>query len=563
MKKLFALLAVLALFAPAPAAASCHVRFTFDVVGPNPDDPKRVGIGENITFKTKFQIDPGARSPCDRELFEIQWNELRGAGLSSYEIRVRQYARDRHIFPGREVNADFSIPAEGETGRRWYTVAVTALSEGGFGGAGPEVIASAMDRDLLVIEGITERELTENEKQGIAVPQARPVPLGVRIGDYVEAANLAQYVGVLFNYLTRLLILISTVMVIAGGFSWLMAGGAPDKITAAKKRITNAIVGLAIGLSTLMLLGLINPALIELKELKIPQVVQQKLYDCENGTLGCVCRAALEDNVECNRGLFCVEDTKYFLARENGGVWDNLTFYASEGVSNAAFYGAAGAVGGSIIPGLGTGIGAAGGVVFGFAVGVGQGIWGTLVERQEIAVCSDGKLGSPCKEGERQCVAGLTCAKGVGVCIPSSGNAAGTLCNTNESNCAGGLACEEVGDTGMCRGTGAWRSECHNDLECATDLRCVKAVGTDKGRCGSNARIGASAERRPSRNGDPCVIGRGNYGTCLGPDNPVCAYCPAPGNRRVWTPLTFSVPNAEKVLGSCKPQSSINQGCTD
>lgn len=95
---------------------------------------------------------------------------------------------------------------------------------------------------------------------------------GPQGGRYLLIPWIAQYIVGIVNFLLGIVLLIATVMVIAGGFTWLMAGGAPDKITDAKKRITNAVVGLILALATYLLLNLINPKLTSFEALKIGYV---------------------------------------------------------------------------------------------------------------------------------------------------------------------------------------------------------------------------------------------------------------------------------------------------
>ncbi len=52
---------------------------------------------------------------------------------------------------------------------------------------------------------------------------------------------------------------------IQGGFQWLTSGGSAGKITEAKEKLTSAVLGLVIILSSYLILQVINPELITLQ----------------------------------------------------------------------------------------------------------------------------------------------------------------------------------------------------------------------------------------------------------------------------------------------------------
>lgn len=126
---------------------------------------------------------------------------------------------------------------------------------------------------------------------------------GPQGGRYLLIPWLAQYIVGVVNFLLGIVLLVATVMIIAAGFMWLMAGGAPEKITDAKKRITNAVIGLTLALATYLLLNLINPKLTSFEALKIGFVDREQLNtggDTEE-------RSAVSRETNQSLGIYCPE----------------------------------------------------------------------------------------------------------------------------------------------------------------------------------------------------------------------------------------------------------------
>ncbi|MEK7545821.1 MAG: pilin [Patescibacteria group bacterium] len=78
-------------------------------------------------------------------------------------------------------------------------------------------------------------------------------------------ADLAQYIGIIYNFLISIIGLVAAVMIVVGGIQYLTSAGDSGKIGAAKKRITNALIGVVLALSAYTILNTINPALLTLK----------------------------------------------------------------------------------------------------------------------------------------------------------------------------------------------------------------------------------------------------------------------------------------------------------
>jgi|GEM_PF-2435567 len=71
---------------------------------------------------------------------------------------------------------------------------------------------------------------------------------------------LGKYIRAVFVYMVYTIGILSVVMLIFGGIKWVAAAGNPGQINDAKDVITNSIIGLIIGLTSVLLLNVINPA---------------------------------------------------------------------------------------------------------------------------------------------------------------------------------------------------------------------------------------------------------------------------------------------------------------
>lgn len=74
-------------------------------------------------------------------------------------------------------------------------------------------------------------------------------PVGNEVAGKLGNKDLRETAASLINVLLGLLGLIAVVIVLAGGFKWMTAGGSEDKIAEARKMIFSGVIGLAIILS--------------------------------------------------------------------------------------------------------------------------------------------------------------------------------------------------------------------------------------------------------------------------------------------------------------------------
>lgn len=82
---------------------------------------------------------------------------------------------------------------------------------------------------------------------------------------------LEAYIGPMYNYAMGIVVLASAVMIIYGGFKYILSATATD-IQDGKEKIRNALIGLVIALSSYAILNTLNPKTVVLGPLKVRSV---------------------------------------------------------------------------------------------------------------------------------------------------------------------------------------------------------------------------------------------------------------------------------------------------
>lgn len=106
--------------------------------------------------------------------------------------------------------------------------------------------------------------------------------LTVHIGETETVVDLADYIAVVYNYAVGIAGIIAAVMMMIGGFQYLMAGGDAGRVAAGKQKIKNAIVGLFLALSAFLILQTINPNIVKLELPKVKLVKKQSFPQCDS-----------------------------------------------------------------------------------------------------------------------------------------------------------------------------------------------------------------------------------------------------------------------------------------
>lgn len=81
--------------------------------------------------------------------------------------------------------------------------------------------------------------------------------------------NLNEIVAWFYYFIISIAGIAVFIMLVWGGFEWMTSAGSPARITSAKDRMTSALLGLLIILSSVLILQVINP---ELTFLNLPKL---------------------------------------------------------------------------------------------------------------------------------------------------------------------------------------------------------------------------------------------------------------------------------------------------
>ncbi|HTK04796.1 MAG TPA: pilin [Candidatus Eisenbacteria bacterium] len=102
-----------------------------------------------------------------------------------------------------------------------------------------------------------------------------PGEVGATALDVIDVPWIANYVAGVYRYATSVATIIAGVMFLVGAFGYLTAGGDASRVSKAKERITNAVIGLALVLGAYVMLLTINPDLVSLTSLQIRTVAKK------------------------------------------------------------------------------------------------------------------------------------------------------------------------------------------------------------------------------------------------------------------------------------------------
>lgn len=87
---------------------------------------------------------------------------------------------------------------------------------------------------------------------------------------YLFFPYVGQYIEAAYKYLIAFAGVMSVVMIMHGGLTLVLSGGSSEKITHAKQKILRSLVGLFLAVTSYSLLYLINPELVNFRNLRIP-----------------------------------------------------------------------------------------------------------------------------------------------------------------------------------------------------------------------------------------------------------------------------------------------------
>ncbi len=116
---------------------------------------------------------------------------------------------------------------------------------------------------------------------------------------------LGCYINTLYTFFVQAAVILAVLMILVGGFQWLIAIGNQGKIGNAKSTISGAIVGLILALTAYLILAQINSGLIRFKPLDIYETnIDQIIKNDSKRYLRCVFRREIEDKRACENSSF-------------------------------------------------------------------------------------------------------------------------------------------------------------------------------------------------------------------------------------------------------------------
>ena len=131
-----------------------------------------------------------------------------------------------------------------------------------------------------------------------------------------NTSTIANYVKAIYKYLIGIIGIVACIMLMVGGIVWLTAGGSPEKVKQAQEYIIASLTGLVLALGSFMILGTINPALVNFNISQIKSVspvtdnslLNSLSYCCvpnDNGNSNCksaISDSATPDQKPCDSG---------------------------------------------------------------------------------------------------------------------------------------------------------------------------------------------------------------------------------------------------------------------
>ena len=133
----------------------------------------------------------------------------------------------------------------------------------------------------------------------ISHAEIKPINLQVPIGQtktiqFEDGYGIGRYINALYKYAIGIVGVVAAAVIMWSGFSWIMAGGNPQKISKAKSWLTNALGGLVLAMTAFLILQTINPDLVKIKPIQPVKIAATG--NCCDPTKGRVVQQVKEEN---------------------------------------------------------------------------------------------------------------------------------------------------------------------------------------------------------------------------------------------------------------------------
>ncbi len=110
------------------------------------------------------------------------------------------------------------------------------------------------------------------DETGYCYGQPTGVKLNVPVLGQATVYGFHEYLALAYKFLLPAMSLIAVVMVMVGGLEYLVSGGNAKRLDKAKKRISDALIGLVILMSAYAVAALLDPRLVNLAALRTPMI---------------------------------------------------------------------------------------------------------------------------------------------------------------------------------------------------------------------------------------------------------------------------------------------------
>lgn len=120
----------------------------------------------------------------------------------------------------------------------------------------------------------------EQERKFTFTPNV-PIPRLFAGEQEVTSGLIGSYIAAFFIYFTGVVSILAVVMMMWGGFHYITSAGNAQRMRQGKEIISNALIGLILTLTSVLLLGTINPALVNFRGL-VPSFVRQILQPIDD-----------------------------------------------------------------------------------------------------------------------------------------------------------------------------------------------------------------------------------------------------------------------------------------
>lgn len=116
-------------------------------------------------------------------------------------------------------------------------------------------------------------------RMGHCYAPQKSVNLIVPFGGNTAFSNIPTYVSAAYKFIVPVAALLAVVMLMVGGLQYILARGASDAIKKAKTRMVAAITGLVLLMSAYAMASILDPRLVNLKQLRLPAVKDVVILD--------------------------------------------------------------------------------------------------------------------------------------------------------------------------------------------------------------------------------------------------------------------------------------------